>query len=179
MKVQFWSIDMIFAIVIFTGALILLSIAWSSINVQFSASYGYGIGMMQAQLNNLLQKLQTPGSPNNWDLQVSVNEISTWSNLSVGLASASGNGEISINKVMALLAMSNNNYQESKQNLGVGFDYYITIYSQGQYNVSIGENPMNLNATAIQTATVPIILNNGQLANMRVIVWTNTTFGVG
>lgn len=179
MKAQFWSIDMVFAVVIFTGVIILLSTVWSSINGQFSSSYGYSIGTMQAQLSNLLQRIQTPGSPSNWDSFVSVNTVSTWSNISVGLASSTVAGTISRNKIMALMAMANSNYQDTKQVLGVGFDYYITISSQGQYNLSIGENPNNLNATAIQTATIPVTLDNGQPADMRVIIWTNTTFGVG
>ena len=179
MKAQFWSIDMIFAIVIFSGAIILLSFVWTSINGQFSSTYGYSIGIMQIQLNNLLQRLQTPGSPQNWNSMISVNTVSTWANVSVGLESSSGGGVLSRNKLLALMAMVNNNYQATKQSMGVGYDYYITLSSQGQYNISMGLSPFLQNATAIQTATVPVVLDNGQAAQMRVIVWTNTTFGVG
>lgn len=179
MKAQFWSIDMIFAVIIFTGGIVLLSFVWSNINSQFSVSYGYGIGLMQIQLNNLLQRLQTTGFPQNWNTYASLNNTNNWSNLSVGLESSSVTGTFSINKISTLMAMSNSNYQASKQLLGVGYDYYINIYSAGQYNISIGKNPMIMNATAIQATTIPIVLNNGQNANMRVIVWTNTTFGVG
>lgn len=179
MKAQFWSIDMVFAIVIFTGAIILLSLIWSSVNGQFSTSYGYSIGIMQLQLSNLLQRLQTPGSPSNWNSMVSVNTIGTWSNVSVGLESSNGGGALSRNKLLALMAMANANYQSTKQCLGVGYDYYITLSSLGQYNISIGSNPFLQNATAIQTATMPVVLDNGESGQMRVIVWTNTTFGVG
>ena len=179
MKAQFWSMDMIFAVMIFMGGIVLLSYVWSNVNSQFSISYGYGIGLMQIQLNNLLQRIQAQGSPQNWNSYASVNNTNNWANVSVGLGSSSTPGTISMNKVLTLMAMSNSNYQASKQLLGVGYDYYITIYSQGQYNLSIGRNPMNLNPTSIQSATIPIVLDNGQDANMRVIVWTNTTFGVG
>jgi nitrogen fixation-related uncharacterized protein len=179
MKAQFWSIDMVFAIVIFSGGIILLSFIWSSMNGQFSSSYGYSIGIMQIQLNNLLQRIQTTGSPPNWNSMISVNSLSPCTNVSVGLESSQGGGALSRNKLLALMAMANNNYQATKQCLGVGYDYYIALSSQGQYNISIGRNPFLQNATAIQVATVPVVLDNGQSGQMRVIVWTNTTFGVG
>ena len=178
MKGQFWSIDMIFAIVIFSGAIIMLSVVWLNINNQLSISYGFGIGTMQLQLNSLIQRLQSLGSPPDWNSFVSVNSVSTWSNVSIGLGTGNGTS-ISTNKLLTFMAMANSNYQSTKQLLGVGYDYYITISSQGQYNMSIGSNPIANNATAIQVATVPIILNNGQAGTMRIIVWTNTTFGVG
>jgi hypothetical protein len=179
MKGQFWSIDMVFAIVIFTGGILLLSYIWSNINSQFSTSYGFSIGIMQLQLNGLLQRLQTEGSPHDWNSMISANSVSTWSNVSVGLESSQASGVLSRNKLLTLMSMSNNNYQSTKQVLGIGYDYYITISSQGQYNMSIGLSPFQKNATAIQTATVPVVLDDGQAATMRVIVWTNTTFGVG
>ena len=179
MKVQFWSIDMVFAIIIFSGCIILLSFVWSSINSQFSSSYGYSIGIMQIQLNNLVQRLQTAGSPSNWNSMISVNTVSTWGNVSVGLESSQGGGVLSRNKLFSLMAMSNSNYQSTKQLLGVGYDYYIILSSQGQYNISVGLSPFAQNATAIQTATVPIVMDNGEPGSMQVMVWTNTTFGVG
>lgn len=177
MKGQFWSIDLVFAIVIFAGAIAMLSIAWSDINSQFASSYGFGVGIMQVQLNGLIQRLQSQGTPPDWNSVVSVNSVSTWTNTSIGLESPSGTS-ISRSKMLAFLAMADTNYQSTKQLLGVGYDYYVTISSQGQYNVSIGLNPVTRNATAIQVATVPIVFDNGQTGSMRVIVWTNTTFGV-
>ena len=178
MKAQFWSIDMIFAIVIFSGAIIMLSVVWLNINNQLSTSYGFGIGMMQLQLNSLIQRLQSTGSPPRWNSFVSVNDSATWSNVSIGLGTGNGSS-ISTNKIMSFMAMANSNYQSTKQLLGVGYDYYVTITSQGQYNISIGRSPIAYNATAIQVASVPVILDNGQAGTMRIIVWTNTTFGVG
>jgi len=177
MKGQFWSVDMIFAIVIFSGAIVLLSIAWTGINSQFSSSYSFNIGIMQLELNGLLNRLQGPGTPQNWNQIITANSVSTWGNTSIGLESQAS-GPISTAKLFALAGMANTNYQAAKQPLGVGYDYYITITSQNQYNITIGRNPFNGNATAIQTATVPVVLDNGQAASMTVILWTNTTFGV-
>jgi len=176
MKGQFWSIDMVFAIVIFSGAMILLSIVWTSMNSQFSSSYSFSIGIMQLQLNDLVHKLQLPGSPSNWNQQIVLNNPSTWNNISVGLEGS--DGYMSSSKLAALVAMANTNYQATKQPLSVGYDYYITISSPNQYNISIGRNPLAGNATAIETATVPVVFDNGEAADMRVIIWTNTSFGV-
>ncbi len=176
MKGQYWSIDMVFAIIVFTAALIILISAWSKINSEFSTAYGFGIGSMQAQLQSLQQKITTPGYPSDWLSVVNVSNANTWRNVSIGLGSQ--NGTISARKAMALMAMSNTNYQATKQDMGVGYDYYITIYSPGNYNISVGRNPLERNATAIQSATIPVILSNGAVGTMRILVWTNTTFGV-
>ncbi len=179
MKAQFWSIDAVFAMVIFTGAMLILSIVWLGVSNQFSSEYSYGVGAMQFQLIGLVQKLQSQGTPPNWDsVLVSGSHGSTilFRNATVGLEYGNS-GELSVNKIIALEALSNINYQATKQILGVGYDYYIRFYSS-QYNMSIGMNPIVGNAVAIQTATVPVILNNGQSASMQVMVWTNTSFGV-
>lgn len=178
MKAQFWSIDLTFAIIIFTAAMLLLSIVWISVNNQFSVTYGYGIGTMQAQLNGLLLRLQTPGSPANWNTAILENNTATWGNVSVGLTLGNSTA-VSQKKVFALIAMSNAGYQQSKQSLGIGYDYYITISSPDEYNVSMGLNPKGRNPTAIQVGTLPLTLDNGETATMRVVIWTNTSFGVG
>jgi hypothetical protein len=177
MKAQYWSIDMIFSIVVFTSALIILATVWGKVNSDFSIAYGFGIGNMQAQLQSLQQRILEPGSPANWASTVNALNTNTWDNVSIGL----GNGNtstISSSKLMMLMAMSNSNYQATKQSMGVGYDYYITIYSPGNYNISVGENPLQRNATAIQSAVVPVILDNGAVGTMTILVWTNTTFGV-
>lgn len=179
MKGQFWSIDMIFAIVIFSGGIILLSIVWFGINSQFASSYSDTIGIMQTQLDSLVSRLQAPGSPADWNSAISISSPGTWENVSMGFGSSSDPGTMSLSKIFALEAMSSTSYQSTKQGLGIGFDYYITILSPGAYNISIGLSPFSNNATSIQTATVPVVLSTGQPASMRVIVWTNTTFGVG
>ncbi len=178
MKAQFWSIDLVFAIIIFTAAMLLLSLVWLSVNNQFSVTYGYGIGVMQSQLSSLTQRLQTPGSPPNWNTAISENDISTWGNASIGLAHGN-TSTISQQKLLAAVAMSNTNYQQSKQALGIGYDYYITVSAPDDYNVSFGLSPSGRNPKAVQVASVPVTLDNGETATMRAIIWTNTSFGVG
>lgn len=178
MKGQFWSIDMVFAMIVFTAALIILTSAWSKINSEFSVTYGYGIGNMQSQLQGLQQRILLPGSPANWNSQITVNSVNRWENISIGLGSGNTT-TMSTAKMMELMAMANTNYQATKQPLGVGYDYYITIYSPNEYNISIGSNPFNGNAVAIQTATLPVVMDNGAVGTMKLMVWTNTTFGVG
>ena len=168
---------MVFAMIVFTVAVIILSTVWAKSNSEFSVISGFGVGNMQQQLLGLEQRILTPGSPSNWNSFISVNSISQWDNISVGLG-AGNSSIVSSQKVIELMAMSNTNYQATKQSMGVGYDYYITIFSPNQYNVSIGENPITNNAVAIQTAVIPVVLDNGVAGTMRISVWTNTTFGV-
>jgi hypothetical protein len=177
MKAQYWSIDMVFAMVVFTSAIIILATVWNKVNSEFSVTYGFGIGNMQGQLQGLQQRLLTPGSPPDWASTTNSLNPAEWENISIGLGSGN-TSTISSSKLLMLMAMADTNYQATKQAMGVGYDYYITIYSPGNYNISIGENPLQRNATAIQTATMPVILDNGAVGSMRIIVWTNTTFGV-
>jgi hypothetical protein len=119
----------------------------------------------------------TPGSPSDWSSLVGVNNIATWNNITIGIGN-SNSSTISTQKMLTLMAMSNSNYQATKLPMGIGYDYYITIYSPSGYNVSMGLNPITRNATAIQIATFPVIMDNGATGTMRLEVWTNTTFGV-
>ena len=177
MKAQFWSIDAVFAIIVFSAAIIILSTVWMRINAEFAVTYGFGVGSMQTQLQGLQQKLSYPGSPSNWNSFITVNSLATWANVNIGLGSGN-NSQLSSSKILELMAMSNANYQATKQLLGVGYDYYITISVPSQYNISMGLNPFSRNATSIQTATLPITIDNGAVGTMRIDVWTNTTFGV-
>lgn len=177
MKAQYWSIDMVFAMVVFTIAIIILATVWQKTNSEFSVTYGFGVGSMEQQLLSLQQRILSPGYPASWNSFISVNSVSQWDNVSVGLGSGNSS-TLSSQKAMELMAMTNTNYQATKQPLGVGYDYYITIFSPNQYNISIGENPITNNAVAIQTATIPVIIDNGAAGTMRISVWTNTTFGV-
>jgi hypothetical protein len=169
---------MIFSLIIFTVAISLLSIVWNSMSSQYELTYGLGTGLMQLELNNLVQSLQGQGIPNNWNNAVGVNSVATWSNVTIGLGSGSA-GTISVDKAMALMAMSNYNYQATKQLLGVSYDYHIVIDSPGQFNISMGADPAAGNSTAVQYAVVPVVLDNGAAASMEIEVWSNTTAGVG
>lgn len=184
MKLQFWSFDVVFAITIFVAAMSLLTIIWYNLTNQFALAYGYGVQNMQTQLQLLSFRLINPGNPPNWNVQILLNNTSTWSNFSLGLGTDK-NGVLSTSKIMSLMAMANSNYtnyQSTKQLLGVSYNYYIIIknsaYLGNLYNITIGLNPNKYNAKAIQVTNMPIVLDDGTNANMQVIIWTNTTFGV-
>ncbi len=179
MKAQFWSFDVIFAMVIFGTTLVLLTFVWFSVSTQFSLASGYGAEEMQAQLQLLQSRILSSGTPSDWASLVNITNPSTWQNISIGLGTGNGN-RISMGKVMTLMALANYNtttYQASKQMLGIGFDYFIIIKSSA-FNITIGRNPSQYKAVAVQIAKMPVILQ-GLAANMQVEVWTNTTFGVG
>lgn len=175
MKMQFWSLDAVFAIVIFGIAVVLITYVWSGVTNQFALANGNGVGVAQSQLQLLEERLLSHGSPSNWYATVNASNTLTWNNVSVGLDGI-GQGNLSTQKILTLLAMSNSNYQATKQNLGVGYDYYITI-TGSNYDLSMGLNPSLMNATTEQVAEIPVTVNGGT-ASMQVIVWTNTTFGV-
>ncbi len=174
MKAQFWSIDVIFAIVLFSIAIVIITFVWYSISNQFAIANGYGVGSMQAQLQGLESRIVSQGHPSYWNSAVDVSNTITWANMSVGLAD--GQGSLSTGKIMTLMAMASTNYQATKQDLGVGYDYYIVIKSN-TFNVNMGLNPKGHNATSIQVATLPIVAG-GSPGYMQLLVWTNTTFGV-
>ncbi len=173
MKAQFWSFDVIFAMVIFGVALTILAYVWYSINNQFSIAYGYGVGTMQAQLDNLASTLLTQGNPPNWYALVVANNTATWGNVSIGIGSSSN---LSAQKIMTLASMANYNYQATKPLLGVGYDYYIVISGSG-FSIPIGLNPSKNGAISVQVVNEKAILE-GSPVTISISVWTNTSFGV-
>ncbi len=176
MKLQFWSLDAIFAAVIFGTAVIIMTFVWYSVSNQFSITSGYGVEGMRTQLQNAEARILGSGTPGNWNSFINTSNTATWSNISVGLA-MNNSLNLSTSKVFTLMAMSNYNYQATKQALGIGYDYYITI-SNSQFNLSIGSSPFNKRSMSQQVATAPVMVG-GSPAVMKIIVWTNTTFGVG
>ncbi len=81
MRAQFWSFDVIFAVVIFGTALVLLTFVWTSISNQYSLSYGLGSANLQAQLQSLQNRILGPGTPSNWNSVLNVSNTMTWSNI--------------------------------------------------------------------------------------------------
>lgn len=178
LKAQFWSFDVIFAIVIFSFAITVLAFTWFNINNQLSLSYGNGTGILQLQLQSLTQNIFSPGIPNNWQSIVNTTNTSTWRGFAIGLTSAQGSYSLSPNKVYTLISMSNRNYQASKQVLGVGFDYYITIKSNSNIgsgvNMTIGKSPFNSGALTVYVSKVSATMN-GAPVMVQLMLWTNTT----
>jgi len=173
MKLQFWSMDMIFAIVIFAITLVILTYVWFNISQQFSITYSNTYGSMQSNMQQLTNRLLTTGTPSDWYYLVDPSDLSTWTNASIGLESSSSSA-LSEAKIAKLAALAQINYQASKQLLGVSYNYYIVIYSPQLYNLSIGLDPMEYNATTVVVQNTPVILDNGVPAELRVMLWTTS-----
>ena len=175
-KGQFWSIDLIFAIVIFAVALTILAFTWSEINSQLSLAYGSGSTLMQLQAQTLAQVLVSTGAPSNWPNLVNTSNPLTWSNVSIGLAASQGSTSMSASKIYTFMAMSNSNYQATKSLLGLAYDYYINIEGQS-FNITIGSSPTAGKALTTYVQKKNIFIN-GQPATMVVQVWTGEPLGV-
>ena len=174
MKLQFWSFDVIFAIVIFSVAITILAFTWYDINNQLSLAYGSGSTIMGIQAQTLIQNILSTGSPGNWNSMINLTNTSTWGNVGIGLSSGDG---ISSAKLYAFMAMANQNYEAAKQDIGVSYDFYIDIYNNNM-NITIGKNPAQNNAFTIDVATATSNLN-GAPVTIKALVWTNTPLGVG
>lgn len=178
MKAQFWSFDVVFGVIIFSFAITVLAFTWFNISNQLSLGYSNGASVMQMQLQSLSQNLFSTGTPINWQSAVNTSNSITWGAVSVGLGSAQSPGSLSSSKIYTLLSMSNLNYPASKQALGVGFDYYITIKSISKYgsgiNISVGSSPYNKTALTIYVANRNSVLN-GVPVTVQMLLWTNTT----
>lgn len=176
LKAQFWSFDVIFAMVIFTIALTILGFTWYNVNNQLALSYGTGAILAQLQTHTLAQNLMSTGYPTSWFSIVNTTNTMTWSNVSIGLALAPTSSNLSISKIYALSAMTSNNYQATKQDLGVGYDYYVTIVG-GAYNISIGKNPATNDALTVYIEKRSALLK-GTPVIVQAIVWTNTSLAI-
>ncbi|MEM0201023.1 MAG: hypothetical protein QXD23_01310 [Candidatus Micrarchaeaceae archaeon] len=176
MKAQFWSFDAVFGIILFIFGLIILTYAWITISNNYSSVSSNNAGSMQSELTKLNYIIFYSGTPSNWDSIINVSNTLTWSGISVGLGTLSNNKDLSENKLMSFLAMSNTNYSLTKEALGISYDYYINISSKN-FNLEIGKNPIPLSPTSINVVSEPVIVN-GYPAKLTLEVWTNTTFGI-
>ncbi len=178
MRGQFWSFDVIFAVIIFSFAITILAFTWYSISSQLALGYSNGAGIMQQQLQSLSQSILSPGVPSYWQGTVNTSNSLTWSGVYAGLAENQSGAVLSPAKVYALMSMSNQNYQATKQVLGVGYDYYITIKSNpaigSGINISIGSSPFNKGALTIYVNNRNAVMN-GVPVNVRMLLWTNRT----
>src|SRR6267378_699322 len=98
-KAQFWSFDVIFAIIIFTTAITILAITWFSVNNQLSLAYGNGAVVMQIQTKTFAQQLMSPGAPSNWQGTINTTNSLTWGGISIGLGASQGTSNLSISKI--------------------------------------------------------------------------------
>ena len=173
---QFWSFDIIFAVIIFSFAITILAFAWYNISNQLSFAYGNGAAIAQLQDSALSQRLMTAGSPAGWQGGIIAANSLTWGNVSVGLAAQPLSSNLSTGKIYALVAMSNANYQASKQLLGIGYDYYIVIKGSG-LNITIGQNPATGGAVSVYVQNRNAFIN-GAPVTVQAIVWTKTLLAV-
>jgi len=180
MKAQFWSFDVIFAIVIFSIAITILAFTWYNINNQLSLAYGNGATIMQLQAASFAKTLLSSGSPSNWESIVNTTNTNTWNFTSIGIGATNGTG-ISSKKLYTLMSMANYNYQATKQALGIGFDYYITITSTssngGSISATIGMNPGKGRALTVYVEKRSSFIN-GNPVQIVIDLWTNTPIGV-
>ncbi len=175
-KAQFWSFDVIFAMIIFILALTILGFTWYSVNNQLSLGYSGGGIVAQLQAHSLAQNLLAPGYPTNWQSIINFSNPSTWVNMSMGLGAGPSGTNLSSNKLYALMAMSNSNYPATKFGLGVTYDYYITIYGSG-IDINIGRNPNAYGALSSYVEKRSAFLD-GAPVTLQVVVWTNTTLAI-
>jgi len=175
MKAQFWSFDIIFAIIIFVFAVVILTLVWINISDEFAISYGTNLIRMQSQLQTLSVQLVSKGVPSNWNSVMNLSSSNSWENFSIGLSNGTADA-LSQQKVNAFYNMSLTNYQATKPPLGVAYDYYIVIKGNG-INTTIGTTPTTTNVTSVQVTNVPAVLN-GNPVQIKIQLWTNSTLGI-
>ncbi len=171
LKMQFWSLDIVFAIVIFGIVLTILLYIWFSVNSNLTAAYSNLNMILQTQNYQLSQNLLTPGVPNTWQSSINTTNALTWNGITIGLATSQRNINFSVSKIYALMAMANYNYSYTKQILGLSYNYYIVI-TGASLNLSIGKNPKLNNALTINIEQKSIFIE-GTPATLKTIVWTD------
>lgn len=175
MKAQFWSFDVIFAIVIFVFAIVILTYVWLSIAGQFSLANSGNLARLQSQLQSLSVSLLSQGSPTDWNQVVNLSSPGSWQNLSIGLGNGTV-GALSQSKINRLGNLSAANYQAVKPALGVAYEYYITFAGAGN-TIAIGMNPANANITTVQSLVIPAVIN-GNAIQVQLELWSNSTLGI-
>jgi hypothetical protein len=180
MRGQIWSMDLIFAIVIFSFTILVVSITWVHISSGLTSSYGNSQDVMQIQAGTVSDRLLSVGSPSNWQDVITATNSVTWGGIAPGLASAAGQAQISPQKLYALMAMSGSNYPATKPLFGVGSNYYIVITSPGAGigNITIGRNPLSYNASTIFVDRRSAVLD-GNPVWVDVMLWSNSTSSAG
>jgi hypothetical protein len=151
MKLQIWSMDLIFAVVIFSFTITVVGIIWLHISNGLTASYGNTQGVMYMQAGAMSDVLLSPGTPADWQNVVAATNSLSWTGVAPGIETVAGQPQISLPKLYALMSMAAMNYTASKPLFGIGNDYYIVITSPGPGigNITIGKNPLAYNASTV------------------------------
>ena len=181
MRAQIWSMDLIFAVVIFSFTVTVVGVAWLHISNGLSTSYSNTQGAMSMQAGAMSDILLSSGTPANWQGAITATNSLTWRGVSPGLVAAAGQEQISPAKLYALMSMASSNYTATKPLFGIGNDYYIVVTGppgSGFANVTIGRNPLAANASTILVDRNSAVLN-GNPVWVSVMVWSNSTVGAG
>ncbi len=175
-KAQFWSLDAIFAVVIFLAAMAILTITWFNVSSQLALATSGNSYIMQLQAQQVAQNLLSTGSPANWQFVVNPASVSTWSGVGAGLASSQGSSSLSPAKLYALQSMVNYNYSDAGPALGTTFNYYITILG-GPYNITMGSNPNTGNSLTTFVSKKSAFIN-GVGVQIQVFIWSGSISSV-
>lgn len=182
MRAQIWSLDAIFAIIIFSFTITILAVTWFNVSNELALTSNNNGGIISIQAKSFADIVMSPGSPSNWYSYVNTTNTLTWNNTVPGILVSYQNNFISPQKLDALQSMSNYNYRATKSLLGIGYNYYIDItgeYQQpGGINITIGSNP-NTNAATTVYAERRSGTINGVPVSINIYVWTNATTGAG
>jgi hypothetical protein len=180
MRGQIWSMDLIFAVVIFSFTITILGVAWLHTSNGLSSTYGNSQGLIFIQAGAMSDTLLSAGTPTDWQSAVSTTNSLTWIGISPGIEAVSGQPQISAPKLYALMAMAATNYTATKPLFGIGNDYYIIIGSPGAgvANITIGRNPLASNASTIYINKRSAVLD-GNPVWVQVMIWSNSTSGAG
>ena len=180
MKIQIWSTDIIFAIVIFTFTITMVGVMWLHISNGLASSYSNPQGVIYMQATAMSDILLSPGAPVDWQGTVTATNSLGWAGISPGITSAAGQMQISPAKLYALMAMAAANYTATKPLFGIGNDYYIAITSPGAGigNITVGRNPLTSSASTIIVDRRSAVLN-GNPVWVEVMVWSNSTAEAG
>ncbi len=170
-KGQFWSFDIVFAMVVFMAAITILAATWLSISNQLALSSSGIIDLMQLQVQQVAQNLVSAGTPVNWQSIVNTSQPSTFSSVSAGLATSIGSSSISSAKLYTLMSMINKNYSLAGVAFGATYDYYINVVG-GPVNVTMGKNPITNGSVTTFISTKSAFLN-GVPVTIKVYIWSS------
>ena len=175
-KGQFWSFDVLFALIIFSAAMTILAVAWLDLSSGLAITTGGVSYIMQLQAQAVAQNLMSPGSPGNWPSLINPTAQSTWSGVGAGLTSSLGSASLSSAKIYALQSMANYNYTAAGPEIGTTYNYYIMITGSA-VNITIGRNPTTSNSVTTFIAKRSALLN-GVSAQVVVYIWSGSVSSV-
>jgi hypothetical protein len=180
-KAQIWSIDLVFALVVFGFTITLLTATWAKLSNDISVSRSGPIAVLALQTKSFSDTLMSPGYPQNWYSTVNTVNTSTWSGVVPGIISSSSPGVISPPKLYSLIALSAYSPRATESLFGNGYNYFVQITggaNSGWTNITIGTNPLKAGATDIYVVQRSATLN-GAPVSVNIMLWTNSTAGAG